>query len=324
MKTEKLIKAADELNALLFDPPEIDTKADEAEVKAAVKEAAKLLEPDDELTEDTVAVLQELGVWINQDEPEDAEEVEEDDAEEAEEAEEVTLVEAVESATSLKELKELAKVSDEFKELRSGLTKYKTVEALQKAMLVILALDEEEAEEEAPEEEAPEEEAEEAEETLEDLLEAADSLKQLKVLLADDTFADHYEELKELKLVRVLKDAMICVAKTGVMPLRKKTDPAPVEKKKPSAEKKEKKEKKESTSQVEKNELGHRVGTQADSIDIVFLESAGDVISLSAIMKKTKLSKSRIKSHVYHLVKNRGCKITEAKEGKEVAYTFKK
>lgn len=220
MKTEKLIKAADELNTLLFDPPEIDTKADEAEVKAAVKEAAKLLEPVDELTEDTIAVLQELGIWVNQDEPADAEEVEEDDAEDADEVEEVTLVEAVESATSLKELKELAKVSDEFKELRSGLTKYKTVGALQKAMLEILALDEEE-------------DVKEVEETLEDQIEAADSLKQLKVLLVDDTFADHYEKLKELKLVRVLKDAMICVAKTGVMPVTKKSVADVVKKEKP-------------------------------------------------------------------------------------------
>lgn len=57
MKRSHLIKAAEELNTLLELEPAIDTDADDAEFIAKMKEAAKLVEPEDTFTKNTEKVI---------------------------------------------------------------------------------------------------------------------------------------------------------------------------------------------------------------------------------------------------------------------------
>lgn len=99
---EQLEKAANELNELLFETPEIPTgkKAKEEDMIFKINEAVELLEPTDELTKSTLKTIKELAAW-SAEQIEDAEEVEDedgddededdaDDADDAEDAEEVT------------------------------------------------------------------------------------------------------------------------------------------------------------------------------------------------------------------------------------------
>jgi len=148
MNKKVLVAAAENLNEILGLDPAIDVKASDKKLEAKVKEGILWLQVSDDPSEETIEaikaidwadddfedldadqdpipVLQKYGVWLN----------------------EQSLEEEVTEATTLKELKDLAKANDEFKELRSGLTKFKTGKDLKAAMLELLS-DEEEPEEE--------------------------------------------------------------------------------------------------------------------------------------------------------------------------------
>jgi outer membrane biosynthesis protein TonB len=103
----------------------------------------------------------------------------------------------------------------------------------------------------------------------------------------------------------------------------------PVKEEKAKPEKKEKKEKpekkeKKPKKEFEKTELGHRVGSQAGNIDESLLANKGKKISIDDVMKDTGLSKARVRSHFYHLEKNRGLDlhIVEDKEAKTLFLKF--
>ena len=190
MNKAQLVKAADELNKLLFDDPEIDVKSGPKEMKAVMYEALTCLRTGDTVSKETVAVLlecdfpfdatffeqiekedqddvlsvlQTLGIWVNKEDDENPAEGAEE-AEEAEEAEDIvedtkeySLEEEIDDAQSMKVLKDIVKVYDELKELRGILTKYKTKKALKAAMVAILTEAEsaEIEEKEKPEKEKP-------------------------------------------------------------------------------------------------------------------------------------------------------------------------
>jgi hypothetical protein len=176
MKIEKLKQAAEDLNSIFFgedaDDEGIDLTLKKGELEEQVKEAAALLEEEDELEDETIEVLRELikpdldfyvemekegefedenktydsliGIFKSHDilkeedfkeEPEEPEKPEET---EPEEAEEFTLEDEIKEAGSMKELKNIAKVNDEFKKMRGHLSSFKNVKALRKAMLSTL------------------------------------------------------------------------------------------------------------------------------------------------------------------------------------------
>jgi len=168
MKKEVLVKAAKELDKLLFEEPQIDFTQSPEKLVDSLMEASKELESDDELTKETIDVLGEL--WEGKDGKLTVEVCEifqglgilplakEDMKEGPEDAIIVdSLVEEVEDAERLKDLKDIAKSNDEFKEIRGKLSGYKDVDDLRGDMLDILDLAPEETEpEEAPEEKAAE------------------------------------------------------------------------------------------------------------------------------------------------------------------------
>ena len=159
MNKKVLVAAAENLNEILGLDPAIDVKASDKKLEAKVKEGILWLQLSDDPAEETIEVikaidwedadfedldadqdpipvLQKYGVWLNEE----------------------SLEEQVNDAASLKDLKEIAKANDEFKNLRSSLTKYKTGKELKMAMLSLLTGEEEEPEEEPEVEEEPEEE----------------------------------------------------------------------------------------------------------------------------------------------------------------------
>ena len=180
MKKQDLINAADELNSLLFEKPEIKTNVGPAETKGQIYEALKLFQPGDTLSkktvstilecdfefdekwlkgveesEELVSVLQTLGIWLNVEETEETEETEEGPEEAEVIEEEETLEKQVKTSPTLKDLKIVAKTNDEFKSIRGQLTKYNNMDPLVEDMLEILN-PEEEVKPEAKPKEAPE------------------------------------------------------------------------------------------------------------------------------------------------------------------------
>ena len=153
MKKTELVSAGNELNALLFaeDNPQIDIKGGAPEMKANIYESLKLLEPTDTLTKETIATilecdfafddgyfaegvekkdvlltsLEKLGIWVNEPTQDDA--PADDD-----------LATEVQNAPTLQELKKIAKANEEFKSIRSKLTKYDDVDELIADMLALL------------------------------------------------------------------------------------------------------------------------------------------------------------------------------------------
>lgn len=149
VKKELLITATKELNKLLFDPDDkdiIDVDLEPDKLCVQIKDAAKLLEPDDELTDKTVQVLKDLGVKGFGEEQTDNE------------PEELSLKKEIEDAPRMRDLKDIAKSNDEFKAIRGELSKFKSIKDLRKAMLKVL---EEVPEETEPEKVAPKKEKEE-------------------------------------------------------------------------------------------------------------------------------------------------------------------
>ena len=81
MNRNDLIKAAKELNAVMELDPAIvvTTKAKDVDLKAGITKASKLITEDDEFSDKTIAILEEMGLM-------EGEEVEEEEEEEEEEA----------------------------------------------------------------------------------------------------------------------------------------------------------------------------------------------------------------------------------------------
>jgi len=169
MANEKqLRKAAAELNSVLFetgDEQAIDIKASVKVLIEAIKEAASLLTPDDDISEVTQAVIDELVPPTpkkgkvgkakppveeeeDEDEGEPEDEDEDEDEGEPEDEEEKDLKAQVEDAEKLADLKILVKENKEFKTLKADLASYKKADDLRDDMLAIL---EEEEEEDIPE-----------------------------------------------------------------------------------------------------------------------------------------------------------------------------
>jgi len=172
MNKKQLIKTIEELNELLVDPdgPEapMSTEGTEDELCAIlIKEALRLIEPADKLSDGTKTLIQELcddhldemdaktievlercGYEFS--DPDEGEEEAPEDA--PEDDDNLELVAEVNGAERLKDLKEIAKSYDEFKSIRGELSAYKTADELREAMLEHL---EEDEAEEAPEEKKP-------------------------------------------------------------------------------------------------------------------------------------------------------------------------
>ncbi len=166
MKNELLVKAAKELDKVLYEEPYIDFKQSPDELTKALMEASKELEDDDKLSEETIDILAQI--WEDKEgkltvevcevfwklgiippatedkdeQPEDAEVVPETDG----------LAEEIEQARRLKDLKDIAKSNDEFKLIRGKLNGFKEIDDLRDAMLEILdgIAPEEPEKEEAP------------------------------------------------------------------------------------------------------------------------------------------------------------------------------
>ena len=60
IKKEVLIKTAKELDKLLYDPTHIDFKLPPDKLTIEVEEASKELQPDDDLTKETITALTEI------------------------------------------------------------------------------------------------------------------------------------------------------------------------------------------------------------------------------------------------------------------------
>jgi hypothetical protein len=150
MELKELVTAAKEIQKVMDldqDPPL--TAKDPKKVEKWIKEAADLIDPEeDKFTDEVIDVFSSLGVWIDQMDDED-ESPDEDEDESPDEDEDDNLVTQIENAAQLKDLKIIAKDLDEFKSLRSALTKYRTADSLRKVMLEMLNHEEDPPEEDS-------------------------------------------------------------------------------------------------------------------------------------------------------------------------------
>lgn len=160
MATEKELKAAaKELNNVLGVDPPISVKgASIDDLKKDLKTAIELIEADDEFSEETQDVIDELIVEEKKPTKKgkkapvivEEEEEEEDIEEEIEEEEDDHLAELTALITNAKKLTELVKICDsnpEFKPLKKRVKNFTTSKELRIAMLTIIEPEEEEEEE---------------------------------------------------------------------------------------------------------------------------------------------------------------------------------
>ncbi len=151
MKNELLVKAAKELDKVLYEEPYIDFKQSPDELTKALMEASKELEDDDKLSEETIDILAQI--WEDKEgkltvevcevfrklgiiPPADEKEKQTEDAEVVPETNELS--DEIYDAKRIKDLKDIAKSNDEFKGIRGHLNGYKDIEDLRTAMLSIL------------------------------------------------------------------------------------------------------------------------------------------------------------------------------------------
>ena len=245
MNKKQLIKTIEELNELLVDPdgPEdpMSTEGTEDELCAIlIKEALRLIEPADKLSDGTKTLIQELcdGHLDEMDaktievlercgyEFSDPDEGEEEAPEDApEDDDNLELVAEVNGAERLKDLKEIAKSYDEFKSIRGELSAYKTADELREAMLEHL-------------EEEPEEKKEEKSIDLEELVEDAGNIQVLKKLVGDhDEFKSLRKKLPTYKEAKPLRNTMLDLLES---PKDEKEEPPTKTEKKATPKKEEK------------------------------------------------------------------------------------
>lgn len=106
VKRADLKKAAEELNEILGLEPTIDIKAPDFEIEENLIEAASLIEEDDEISDFTMKILEQIGAFSEIEEEEEESEEEEYEPEEEiqeEELEEETIEEVPESKPKKKE-----------------------------------------------------------------------------------------------------------------------------------------------------------------------------------------------------------------------------
>ena len=147
---EQLINAADEIYTEMGIDKPVDPKATEVVIKKWLKKAAGLYKPEeDDFSEETFETLEMCGIYLKRENDEDPEG-------EGEGEDETTLEQELDDTDDMRELKAMVKANDEFKPLRSALTKYKAgkEDDLKDAMYELLNPEDEDPEEE-PEEEAP-------------------------------------------------------------------------------------------------------------------------------------------------------------------------
>lgn len=176
--TEKSVRsAAKELNKVLGLEPALDVKAKLPALTKEIKECIEeegVITDEDEFTDATQAVLDEIGGEAEEDEddapvkkskgkkkpapePEEDDDDEDDDEENDEDDEEDvdedddedSLADQIEEASKVSELKAIVKENDEFKPLRKKLASHKNTKALKKAMLSLIE-DDDEDEDDAP------------------------------------------------------------------------------------------------------------------------------------------------------------------------------
>jgi len=129
------------------EPLTVPAKAPADDLKEAIRKYAKFIEPEDEFTDETQAIIDSV---VEEEEEEEEEETTDENEEEEEEVTEDTeneeLIEEVEDAESIIELKEIVKENDILKPLRKGigLVKEKDIEKFRKRILDILQEEEEE------------------------------------------------------------------------------------------------------------------------------------------------------------------------------------
>ncbi len=150
-KLEKMGKAAEELNQVLGLEPPIEIEDQTVNTLASkIREASELLFEDDEISDETAAVIADLTEDL--DEPDEQEEAEEPESDEDEPEEELTLEdlrEEVEGLGKRKDMRLLVEEIDLFEPLVERLPDLKSGSALKGAMLKHLGSLEVE-EEEAP------------------------------------------------------------------------------------------------------------------------------------------------------------------------------
>ena len=134
------------------------------------------------------------------------------------------------------------------------------------------------------------------------------------------------EEKKSIpkkKAEPVKKEVPVAKKEAVKAPVAKKAalTPKPVKKEAPVAKKQEKKpipKKKADHVEIEKDLFGYRLGSQANVIDMMLVAEGG--ASVKDMAKKCKSTESRVRSHLYSLIKLKGFDIV-IKNGK---YIYKK
>ncbi len=154
---KNLIKAAKELNEVLGLDPEIKTDGVKKEVlERKLKEASTMIEPEDNVSEETIQTLEAFGAMqkAEPEEPKEAEEADKPEEEAPAKESETDLVAEIDKASKIKELKVLIKEHDEFKSLRSTVNVKFSVSELKEEMMELLGEPVEKVEE-TPAEEKP-------------------------------------------------------------------------------------------------------------------------------------------------------------------------
>ncbi len=130
-----LFEVTEEIQKVLkFEEGSPKEGTDDKTLKKWIKEAADEFDVEqDSFTKETIEVLVSLGIDMS-----DWQKKEKGDEDEAEVVGVDNLVDEIKAAGQMRELKIIAKDLDEFKSIRSELTKYKTLKDLREAMLGML------------------------------------------------------------------------------------------------------------------------------------------------------------------------------------------
>ena len=186
------------------------------------------------------------------------------------------------------------------------------------------ALDEDEDEDENDPEVEVVEEVEEVD-NLVDQIKAAGQMKDLKNTCKDlDEFKSIRGQLSKYKSIKELREVMLeMLEDLAAEPMKtEKIEKKPVEKKEPVVKKEVENKPVKGKIGSTKTEFGHRLTTQSGKIDEQFIGNVNKKIKLSTLMGNTGYGAARIKSHIAHLIKNRGININIETVNKELVYKY--
>ncbi len=144
---KQLISAADEMCEVMLIDETPEPESSEETLKEWLQAAGDLYDPEkDTFSEETMDILDKAGITLNAGEPKGDEPPEDE-----------TLLDQLDAEDDMRELKAMVKANDEFKSLRSSITKYKAgqEEDLKEAMFVLLQPDDEPKEETTPAKKVP-------------------------------------------------------------------------------------------------------------------------------------------------------------------------